>query len=166
MDVSFPVSSCFFLLALLLFCGHISPFFISYSNYLINLTATQAISPRAAAHSSIRSQEPIGNSSNLTVSQQFTRPNTAIHYSRCTPHYIPMPARPIDLIGWKKHTEIFWDQRVTSVILGICRFGARIGYEGPSNSIGICPNLSTAEEDKEIVTANIVSELADNRLKC
>ena len=50
--------------------------------------------------------------------------------------------------------------------MGICRYGARIGYEGPRNSVNIYPNLSTAEEDEEIVTADIVSELADNRLKC
>ena len=77
-----------------------------------------------------------------------------------------MPAGPLDLIGWKKHTEIFPDQRVTSAILGICRYGARIGYQGPRNSINIYPNLSTAEEDEKIVMADIVSELADNRLKC
>ena len=77
-----------------------------------------------------------------------------------------MPAGPLDLIGWKKHTGIFPDHRVTSVILGICRYGARIGYKGPRNSINIYPNLLTAEEDEEIVTADIVSELADNRLKC
>ena len=146
-------------------CSYL-PFFITYSNYLIKLTATQAISPRAAAHSAIRYQEPIGNSSGLTVSPQFTRPNTAIHYSLFTPHDTPMPAGPLDLIGWKKHTEILPDQRVTSAILGICRYGARIGYEGPRNSINQYPNLSTAEENEEIVTADIVSELADNCLKC
>ena len=124
------------------------------------------VSPRAAAHSAIRFQEPIGNSSGLTVSQQFTRPNTAIHYSHFTPHDTPMPASPLDRIGWKKDTEIFPDHRVTSLILGICRYGARISYEGPRTSINIYPNLSTAEEDEEIVTADIVSELADNCLKC
>ena len=76
-----------------------------------------------------------------------------------------MPAGPLDLHGWKKHMNEFPDRSVTSDILGICRYGARIGYDGRRNSINIYPNLSTAQDDEEIVTEEIASELADNRLK-
>lgn len=138
---------------------------ISYNNYLIKLTATQAIFPRGAPHSIITSQEPIGNSPGLTVSQQFTCPNTAIHYTLFTPNDTHMPAGPLNFNEWKKHRSTFPDRRVTSAILGICHYGARIGYEGPRDSISIYPNLTTAEEDKEIVFTAIASDLANNRLK-
>ena len=75
-----------------------------------------------------------------------------------------MSAGPFNFNEWRKHTRTFLDKWVTSAILGICCYRASIGYERPRDSIGIYPNLSTAE-DKEIVTTDIASELADNRLK-
>ena len=76
-----------------------------------------------------------------------------------------MPAGPLDLNGWKKHMDEFLDESVTSAILGICHYEARIGYERPRDSINIYPNLSKTQENEEIVTEEIVSKLADNGLK-
>lgn len=76
-----------------------------------------------------------------------------------------MPAGSLNFNEWNKPTRTFPNRRVTSAILGICHYGARIGYKGPRDSISIYPNHSTAEEDHDIVSTDIASELADNRLK-
>lgn len=55
---------------------------------------------------------------------------------------------------------------VVEAILGICEFGARIGYTGHRDSVQVYPNLASAEEFPEIIAAEIKSELKDNRLEC
>jgi len=75
-----------------------------------------------------------------------------------------MPCRQVRREGWEKLAARFTDKRVTSAISGICRFGARIGYEGVRESRTIHPNLSTAQADTNLVTANIATELMKSRL--
>ena len=54
---------------------------------------------------------------------------------------------------------------VITAILGICQFGARIGYQGQGTSITVNLNLATAEADCSIVGAEIESELGKWRLE-
>ena len=58
----------------------------------------------------------------------------------------------------------FPDKAVIAAIIGICRFGVRIGYEGVKQSPTIHPNLSTADADTAIVTVDSATELSRNRL--
>jgi len=62
------------------------------------------------------------------VSRQRTCPNTLIHYPVFTTHSDPMPAGPLKYPAWRKLTAGYPDPEVVKAILGICRFGARIGY--------------------------------------
>lgn len=59
----------------------------------------------------------------------------------------------------------FPDREVIDAILGICKFGARIGYEGERNSITIHKNLTSALENPDLVTKDIETELEKNRLE-
>ena len=98
------------------------------------------------------------------VSKQSRRPNTKIHYPLFTEHTIPMPAGPLKYNGWRKLTYGYPDTDVVHSILGICRYGARIGYEGDRETIRIHTNLISAEENTELVMADIETELKNNRL--
>jgi len=57
------------------------------------------------------------------------------------------------------------DNSVTEAILGISQFGARISFEDVRTSITIHPNLSSAFESPDVVTAEIEAELKRNRLR-
>ena len=48
--------------------------------------------------------------------------------------------------------------------MGICRYGARIGFEGAREAPTIYPNLATAHADTNQVTADITQELNLDRL--
>jgi len=76
-----------------------------------------------------------------------------------------MPAGLLRPQGWEQLTKDFPNQQVVMAILGICQYGARIGYEGYRSSITIHPNLTTAERDSNIVMADITSEQLKNRLE-
>ena len=75
-----------------------------------------------------------------------------------------MPPGQLRKEGWAALTQAYPDQRVITAILGICTFGARIGYEGNRDTITIYPNLSTAMTDAQLVAADILSEVSKNRL--
>ncbi|KAG0641064.1 hypothetical protein HOY80DRAFT_1114733 [Tuber brumale] len=98
-------------------------------------------------------------------SQKPARPNTSLCYLLFTPHTCPMPAGQLKYEGWKELTSDYPDKPVISAILGICRFGARIGYEGCRTSAKIYPNLPTADVDSQLVTADIQAELRKGRLE-
>ena len=91
-------------------------------------------------------------------------PNTNIYYHLFTPHSLPLPACLLTVEGWERLATIFPDQAVTATISGICRFGARIGYEGVGQSPTIYPNLSTAEADTNLLTSDIPTQLGKNHL--
>jgi len=99
------------------------------------------------------------------VSRQLTRPNTLIHYPVFTTHSDPMPAGPLKYPGWSKLTAGYPDPEVVKAIVGICRVGARIGYEGHRTSVTIHPNLSSALDNPVIITREIQNEIANNRLE-
>ena len=55
---------------------------------------------------------------------------------------------------------------MVEAILGICQFAASIGYESQRRLVTIYPNLASAIDNKEIVTAEISKEVMLNRLAC
>ena len=99
------------------------------------------------------------------MKQNLASPNTSIHYTLFTPHALPMPKQVGKREGWERRTSRYPDQSIVDAILGICEYGARIGYEDSRTRVTIHPNLSSAEEDPSTVTAEIISELKKNRLE-
>jgi len=93
------------------------------------------------------------------------RPNTTLFYTLFTTHSYPMPAGQLKYKGWKKLIKEYPDNSVTEAIPGICQFGARIGFKGVRSSITIHPNLSSAFEYPDVVTAEIEAEVNKNRLR-
>jgi len=77
-----------------------------------------------------------------------------------------MPAGPLNQTGWMKLTASYPDPEVVEAILGICRFGATIGYDHHRTSITIYPNLTSALDNSATVTREIQKEVAMNRLEC
>ena len=117
-----------------------------------------AAAPQAAAPQSL-------GQLSITATDHLARPNTSIHYPLFTPHTLEMPAGVLKLAGWERLTTEFPDSRVIAAILGICQYGARIGYEGYRDTVTIHPNLSTAKAESNQVTADITSEYQKKRLE-
>jgi len=67
---------------------------------------------------------------------------------------------------WRERTTLYQEPLVTNDLLGICRFGARIGYEGRLDGIQIHQNLSSAAHSPEVVTTNLAEEIEKNGLEC
>ena len=101
----------------------------------------------------------------MGTSTQPPRPNTQIHYPVFTEHNQAMPAGQLKPAAWRKLTTSYPDPRVVEAILGICQFGARIGYEAHRGPVRIYGNLTSAEDSPEIVTAEIEKELSKHRLQ-
>ena len=57
------------------------------------------------------------------------------------------------------------DGEVTTAILGICEFGARMGYTIQRHNITISHNLATALDNRQLVTIDITAEEKMNRLE-
>ena len=76
-----------------------------------------------------------------------------------------MPAGQLCHLAWGRLTREYSNREVIRVIIGICLFGARIGYEGELSTITIHQNLSTAFEFPEAVTTEIQAELTKHRLR-
>jgi len=72
-----------------------------------------------------------------------------------------MPAGQLNYTGWSRHRTTFPDPEVRNAILGICQFGARIGYQGTRDSPTLYPNLATATEGHETVTKDLLRELGN-----
>ena len=77
-----------------------------------------------------------------------------------------MPASPLKIAGWRTLTRAYPDRLVIEAILGICQFGARIGYEGQRHSSRIFQNLTSTLECFEIISTGIEAELDKDRLVC
>lgn len=105
------------------------------------------------------------NLSSSLISKPPARPNTTLHYTLFTPHSSPMPQGQLNQDGWKRLGKDYPDRAVVNSILGICQFGARIGYIGERDTIRIHPNLSSASECSELVTAEIHTELEKKRIR-
>ena len=67
--------------------------------------------------------------------------------------------------GWKELTQSYPDPDVIISILGICDFGARIGYVGHRTAATIHSNLETAHSEPHLVTEDIAKELRKGRLE-
>lgn len=137
----------------------------TYPRYCFNckLTTTQASSHITTARPNTASS--LDSDSGSPVSKQPPRPNTRIHYPLFTTHTIPMPAGQLKMNGWKELTSEYPDQQVIKAILGICQYGARIGYEGQRSGVVIHPNLASAEDNTDLVAKEIESEMKKERLE-
>jgi len=78
-----------------------------------------------------------------------------------------MPAGQLHARGWKQLTSKYPDQEVAATILGICKLGARIGYEpeGYRSGVTIHPNLGSPVLHAQLVTSDIMSDLGQDRLE-
>jgi len=101
----------------------------------------------------------------LSIGKQPSPLNTRIHYQLFTEQNLPMPTGQLKVPGWKQLSLKFANQEVGATILGICRFGGKIGYEGSRSGIMMHHDLATANTDARLVTADIASELKKNRLE-
>jgi len=75
-----------------------------------------------------------------------------------------MPAGQLRSVGWEHLTTNFPDPEVIRAILGICTYGARIGYTQQRSEPTIHPNLAIADADATLVSADVSSELNKNPL--
>ena len=99
-----------------------------------------------------------------TVSQEPACPNTRIHYSLYTAHSFSMPAGPLNFNGWERVLSEFPDKAPVTALLGICKFGARIGYKGFRTTPTIYLNLPTTQANGHLLSSEIVAELSTNRI--
>ena len=99
------------------------------------------------------------------ISKELARPNTTIHYPLLSLYFLPIPTGQLRETGWKQLTPQFPDHEVIRAILGICQYGAKIGYEGCRKTITTHPNLFSANIDAALVTADLASELKKNHLE-
>jgi len=76
-----------------------------------------------------------------------------------------MPAGQMKLAGWRALTTEYTDRTLVEMILGICKFAVKIGYEGSQNTIQIHLSLSTTEDEPSIVAADIAAKLHKNYLQ-
>ena len=76
-----------------------------------------------------------------------------------------MAAGTLKAAGWEHLARNFPDSEVVVALLGICQYGARIGYESVRSAVTIHSNLTTANDDPALVTAEIISEIERGRLE-
>jgi len=67
--------------------------------------------------------------------------------------------------GWKSLASEYPDPGLISAVLGICKFGARIGYERDHYAVTIYANLAMAVHDSDLMTADIEAEWKKGRLE-
>ena len=72
------------------------------------------------------------------------RPNTAIQFNVFSLHPLPMPRVPLNPSGWVQLCQDYSDKAVAEAVVGIARFGARIGFQGTRNGRCIAQNLLSA----------------------
>ena len=75
-----------------------------------------------------------------------------------------MPRGQLNIKGWARASIDHTDRAVITAILGICQFGARIGYEGRRETPTIYPNLPIAQGDEHLLSSDIAVEVEKNRL--
>jgi len=76
-----------------------------------------------------------------------------------------MPTGQLRGEGGAKLTQDYPDPDMITAVLGICTFGARIGYEGYRNTTTIHPNLKIAIAEAPTVSADILLELNKSHLE-
>lgn len=75
-----------------------------------------------------------------------------------------MPGVPLRAEAWEKLCGKYPDKRVVAAVVGIARFGARIGYQGKCEGQHIARNLITADELPEILEQDLVEQDNHERL--
>jgi hypothetical protein len=94
--------------------------------------------------------------------------NTALRFPLFTPHSFRMPLGPLlpNIDNWRALLTTHPNRPFVSAILGIIRFGARIGYAGTRSSPPIIyRNLSTASDAPLLLQSDLEKQLSANRLQ-
>jgi hypothetical protein len=94
--------------------------------------------------------------------------NTALRFPLFTPHSFRMPLGPLlpNIDNWRALLTTHPNCPFVSAILGIIRFGARIGYTGTRSSPPtIYRNLSTASDAPLLLQSDLEKQLSANRLQ-
>ena len=87
-----------------------------------------------------------------------------IHYDLFSPHPHTMPRIPLKPEAWHRHCKDYPDKEVIDAIVGITRFGARIGYNGARKGQRIARNLPNADDLPELLKEDIVEQEGHDRL--
>lgn len=70
---------------------------------------------------------------------------------------------PLNIEGWERGLQHHPDKRYRDTILKIIEVRVRIGYQGPKTCI-LSKNLSSADEDPDILTKDLERQLQFNRV--
>ena len=92
------------------------------------------------------------------------RPNTNIHYELFTPHTDAMPTLQLKPDAWWELGKEYPEKEVVHAIVGMARFGARIGFGGSREGQHISKNLATADELPDILNEDIQEQKRNDRL--
>ena len=92
------------------------------------------------------------------------RPNTVIHYQLFSPHAHTMPTVPLKPDAWYRHCKDYPEKEVIDAIIGIAKFGARIGFGGERKGQRIERNLETANDLPRILEEDIQEQTSYDRL--
>ena len=87
-----------------------------------------------------------------------------IHYDLCSPHPHTIPRIPLKPEAWHRHCKDYPYQEVIDAIVGIARFGARIGYNGARKGQRIARNLPNADDLPELLKEDIIEQEGHDRL--
>ena len=99
------------------------------------------------------------------ISKEPAHPNTTIHYPLFSPHTLSMPTGQLTEIESTQLSPQFPDHEVIQAIHGICQYGAIISYEGCRKTSTSYTNLSSANIDAALLTADLESKLQKNLLE-
>ena len=75
-----------------------------------------------------------------------------------------MPAIPLKPDAWQRHSKGYPDTEVINTLVGIARYGARIGFSGIRTGQRIAKNLSSADELPIILMEDIAEQERHERL--
>lgn len=99
-----------------------------------------------------------------TQANARARPNTVIRYELFTPHTQTMPRVPLKPDVWYREGRDYPEKDVIDAIVGIARFGARIGFIGIREGQRIAENLPTAAELPAVLKEDIWEQTTHDRL--
>lgn len=71
--------------------------------------------------------------------------------------------RPLKREGWSKRLEAHPDRYYVNMIIEIIEYGAKIGYQGPSQRI-LSDNLSSAKNAPDIISRDLEDQVKHNRV--
>lgn len=100
----------------------------------------------------------------LSLQKPEARPNTHIPYEVYTTHKTPMFQGPLNASAWKELLSEYPDQSVVDAVVGIIRYGARIGYEGVRAGVQVYANHRSADSQPDFLERDLLDQLSHQRL--